>query len=452
MQAWDKYLKTLESELGKPTVDRWLRTLKVVNYDAANLYLEASDTFSTQWFIEYAKPRITQNFFNENNRLIKVHLQTAHKKPPLKASKTSEKQLSPGSPFTIDPLDPSYTFDQLVEISQNRIILKLLQDFENFNPKTPPLYNPITLFGSMGIGKTHLLQAVANTLEKQNQKVCYVKAATFTYNMVAAIKLGQMSEFRKLYRKVDVLIVDDIQYFAHKKATQEEFFHTFNALHTEGKQIILSSNISPQQLKEVEPRLISRFEWGIALPLQAPNKTQLEEILELKLKQINFLLTSEAKDFLLQKFSKSPKTLHRALSALILRAHLKLPQGKNINSLELEPDAIEKLLGDLIKKEATLTMTADRILEHISLYFGIKVKDILGKSQSRECVLPRQMSMFFCRKYLKLPYMKIGRIFSRDHSTVMSSVKQVQKNISQKDHNFEKIKLALEQMLFPSSN
>lgn len=199
-------------------------------------------------------------------------------------------------------------------------------------------------------------------------------------------------------------------------------------MHIEGKQIILSSTLSPQQLKQIEARLISRFEWGIVLPFKSPTINEFKTILNQKLIDVQIDLNKEAKDFLIEKFARSPKTLSRAVSALMLRAHLKLPQGHSINTNELTPLEIERLLTDLIKKEKKTLITADYIIDQIAQYFGVTVEEILGKSQSRECVLPRQISMYFCREFLKLPYMKIGRIFSRDHSTVMSSVKQIEKN------------------------
>ncbi len=448
MQAWDDYLKALEPDLGKETIDRWARCLKILNFDAANLYLEAPDSFQAQWFNEYLLPKARKSFLNENGRLVKIHMQVAQKRPLSKADKEKTDR-PPAFQFITDPIDQSHTFEALVETLQNKIVFKLFSDFKSFKKTEPPIYNPIYIYGVEGIGKTHLLHATATLLKVQKAKVQYVKSLTFTQNMVSAIKSGKMPEFRDFYRDCDVLIVDDIHHLAHKSATQEEFFHTFNSLHMDGKQIILSSHLSPQQLKDIEPRLISRFEWGIVLPLQVPAPQELKKILNKKLSEVNVTLSSESKDFLIQKFSKNPKILSQAISALILRAHLKLPQGQNIDPDKLTPEAIERLLADLIKKEQKAKVTVERIIDLIVLYFGVEIDDILSKSQSRECVLPRQMSMFFCREYLKLPYMKIGRIFSRDHSTVMSSVKQIQQNIKHPDNDSSKLVTALKQRIFP---
>lgn len=447
MRAWNDYLRALEQELGVDNINRWARTLKVINYDAANLYLEAQDSFQAQWIQEYLLPQARNHLRNENNRLVKIHLQVAQKKPLAKSDLEAPSD-TPQSPFITDPIDPAYTFESFVETSQNKMIYKLFLNLKQA-AQDPPSYNPIYLFGVEGIGKTHLLQAYAQTLKKLNLRVNYVKLPTFTQNMVMAIKSEQMANFRKFYRECDVLIVDDVHHLANKNATQEEFFHTFNTLHITGKQIVLSSHSSPQQLKNIEPRLISRFEWGIVLPMHPPSQTEFKKILNKKLEEVHLSLNSDSKDFMLKTFSKNPQILSSALSALILRAHLKLPQGKLMDPRELTPTAIEHLLSDLIKKEKEATITPDYIIDHIAHYFGVKMEDVLGKSQSRECVLPRQMSMYFCREHLKLPYMKIGDIFSRDHSTVMSSVKQIQKNSREPNHSTSQIITALKQAIFP---
>lgn len=447
MRSWNEFLEKKEESLGKGTIDKWLKSLKVLNYDAANLYLEATDTFQAQWFDEYIRPCLKDELRNENNRQIKVHVQVANKSAQIKSPKFSE-SVDQYQPFN-DPIDPLHTLDQFVYSDQNKILLKLFSDFESFTKTSTPIYNPIYIYGSQGVGKTHLLQSVYHLLKNQELRVHYVRLKTFMNNMVKAIKASKMSLFRSFYRDVDALIIDDIHDLSHKSATQEELFHTFNALHIEGKQLILASNCNPQQLKAIEPRLMSRFEWGIVLPLNKPQEPELKAILDSKIKQLNFPLDAHAKDFLVKRFSKSPQTLQRAFSALVLRAHLKLPQGKKLKSSYLNSQSMELLLSDLIQEQEEEKVTTDRILDKVSHYFGIRHQDILGKSQSRECAFPRQICMYFCREFLKMPFMQIGRFFSRDHSTVMSSVKQVQKSLSNPEQDASKVVLALQEAILP---
>ncbi len=443
MRLWERFLTDKEQQLGKSSVDRWLRSLKVLNFDAANLYLEAQDSFQAQWFGEYIRPRLAEEFKNENEKPIKVHLRIANLPPPLKPKEQKEKE-NTYQPF-LDPVEPQNTEENFIEFEHHKVLYRLLSlFFDSYSPASLPAYNPIYLYGPEGVGKTHLLQAVYRCLKNRGVNVIYLKASTFTENMVQSIKAATMSDFRKFYRNHDVILIDDIHQFSHKSATQEEFFHTFNALHLANKQIILTSCCNPQQLKEVEPRLISRFEWGIVLPLKSPNESQLKKILELKLKLLSFSLDAQTKDFMVKKFIKNPKILYKALSALVLRAHLKLPQGKKIQSKQLNQSAVEQLLADLIAEQEGEKMDENKILSTVSHYFEIKISDILGRSQSREMVLPRQISMYFCRELLKMPYMRIGRLFAKDHSTVMSAIKQIRKNLALADTDSAKAVLAIE--------
>lgn len=276
--------------------------------------------------------------------------------------------------------------------------------------------------------------AAAHALTARGLKVIYARAETFTEHVVSAIRAGEMNIFRQSYRNSDVLILDDVQVFSRKGATQEELFHTFNTLHLGGKQIILSSNCAPGELQMIEPRLISRFEWGIVLPLENLTKESIAQILTKKAQALNFPLHPKVADFLLETFARGTKVVSHALQALILRCHLN-EADQGISSKHLTVGQARQLIQDLILEEEQSALTPSKIIQSIAEYFGIKAEDILGKAQTRETVLPRQFAMFFCRVRLKEPFMKIGGLFSRDHSTVMSSVKVIQKGIDHHDQD-----------------
>jgi chromosomal replication initiator protein len=225
-----------------------------------------------------------------------------------------------------------------------------------------------------------------------------------------------MQNFRKIYRDIDALIIDDIHIFSRKAATQEEFFHTFNTLHTLGRQILISANVAPPQLSEVEPRLISRFEWGVSLSLE---KGPFTPILQKKAALWNMPLSDDLLAFLLEKCPRDPIL---ALQALALRT----------KGTPVTPLVAEKLLKDLLAKEQEHILTSEQVVKTIAAHYGITSEDLLGKSQMRECALPRQIAMYFCRQRLKWPFQKIGDLFNRDHSTVMSSIKQIQKSLDEK--------------------
>lgn len=439
MQAWEEFLSYLESELGSDTIQKWVRSLKVVRFDACNLYLEAKDTFHGMWFEEHIRPRVLAKLFNNNKKRIKVHLTVANaplpapKKKQVTASAATPAAKGPAFSLLFDNTDPHLTFQNYSLTGNRQLAWKLLSDLAQ-NPHDPvcglSVFNPIYLYGPPGTGKTHLLTAVSETLKAHRLKVLYVRAETFTEHVVSAIRAGEMSHFRQAYRNIDVLIVDNVQVFSRKGATQEELFHTFNTLHIAGKQIILSANCSPAELQLIEPRLVSRFEWGIVLPLEAYTREDLKLILEKKADALQLKLHPKLNDFLIETFQSSVHALIKALKALILRSHLHQQDGR-IPSSSISVMSARALLNDLIIEEGQKAVSIDKILQTVSEHYSVRKEDILGTAQSREFVLPRQIAMHLCRNELKLPYMKIGDHFGKDHSTVMSSVKLIQKWLEQ---------------------
>lgn len=433
MQAWQNFLEIQEAELGPETVNQWLRTLKIVRFDACNLYLEAKDTFQALWFEEHIRQKTQTKLLNNNNKRIKVHLSVANA-PSKMRGKIKKNEAPPPSPkfhLSFDEINPHSKFETFVSDEKNDLAVKLFRGLANTGPDEPKtelgVFNPIYIYGPSGSGKTHLLMAAAHALRDQEKKVIYVRADTFTEHVVTAIRAGEMSVFRQAYRNIDVLLIDDAHVFSRKGATQEELFHTFNTLHLAGKQIILSANCSPSELQFIEPRLVSRFEWGIVLPLEPLELEHLREMLRKKMTALNFPLHSKVIEFLIETFTSNPKALNKAFEALILRSHMR--QSSHMLSLPI----VRQLISDLIQEEQQSVLTAEKIIQKTVECFGIRSEDILGKSQSRECVLPRQIAMFFCRSHLKMPFMKIGDLFAKDHSTVMSSVKVIQKGIDQND-------------------
>jgi chromosomal replication initiator protein len=411
MKEWEQFLANLNKDLGASVVDLWLRPLRLIRFDAANLYLEAENPMQIAWFEEHIRPRLKRGFFNENHRSIKVHLS---KESP-RVSGTPKPYSGPTISFVSDPLDPSCTLENFCVTPNNAMTYKLLSEWA----KTGSFpFNPIFIYGPKGSGKTHLLMGAAAICEKWGKKWLFATADTFTEHVVQAIRSSHLPEFRKIYRDIDVLIIDNVDRLANRTATQEEFFHTFNTLHLQGKQIILSSTAPPSKLTDIEFRLISRFEWGLPVGL---GKADPQKILELKAKIWKFEGSAELLAFLLKNFPSDPIT---ALQALILR----FDGQKGLN-----PEIAKQILADLLRKEQTRSLTSEKIIKALATHFGITSEDITGKSQAREFALPRQIAMYLCREKLQLPYQGIGKLFERDHSTVMSSVKQIQQGIEKKD-------------------
>jgi len=447
MQAWQHFLTALESDLGAETVDKWLRSLKVMHFDAGNLYLEAADSFQIAWFEEHIRAKARKQLVNNNFNPIKIHLSSSslETKEEKKTTPALSPPIKPHFELAVDSLDPFATMSHFIPGKASSLPFELFSSLSGFN-KDPSKalqlgqFNPIYIHGASGTGKSHLLMALAHALHERNISVSYVKMETFTENVVSAIRSGNMQEFRKAYRLSDVLIVDDVQILAKKTATQEEFFHTFNTLHTAGKQIVLSANCSPAFLQDIEPRLVSRFEWGITLQLEKLEKDDLILMLQKRLQLLDFPLQPDVIEFLLETFSYQLKSLHRAIEALILRTH----SSKAVHtSLQLTQKNISTMLSDLIQKEKEQVLNPHKIVQSVADFYGIKIEDILGKSQSHDCALPRQLAMYLCRNKIKMPFTQIGQFFHRDHSTVMSSVS----NIKEKCESHDRELVATLQML-----
>ena len=415
MRLWKEFIDQQEKVYGKATIDGWLRSLNVVTFDARNLYLEAAHSFQVNWFEEHIRPKL-KFFQGSSGKPIAVHIKLNEKK----SSPFLQKFQNPQA-FKPDPLNFDATFDLFYVTSSNALAYMLFEKLKRGETS----FNPIFLSGPVGSGKTHLLMSAARFFEEKGRIPFYVSAKTFTSHVVGAIQSGNMTLFRKAYRNIDALLVDNVHELERKAATQEEFFHTFNALHTEGKQIILSASYAPQELKYIEQRLISRFEWGISLALDPPSSEDLHAILIKKAEQLKFSLSCPVISYLIETFN--PSSLFVAFDALILR----MREAKNVHDVQIA-------LKDLIEKEGRKTLTTDAIIRTVAAFYDVETKDILGKSQTRESAHPRKMAMYLLRHLLNLSFVKIGEIFCRDHSTVMSGIRSITSNSMDDAHSLLK--------------
>ncbi len=430
MKTWDDFLNFLNEKFGKSTIDKWVRTLKITTFDACNLYLEAKDSFQITWYNEHIAPLAKKHLLNSNGSVIKVTI-TSSDTTPIEPEEEIKPVFSYDIKFESDALIPHATLNHFVVTPANKASFTIFSKLLGIDPETgkkgvffPEKFNPLYIYGPSGTGKTHLLMAAAKYLREQGQEVFYVHAETFTDHVVHAIRNGQMQLFRKTYRKLDVLIIDDIEVFGRKNATQEELFHTFNTLHTAGKQIILSATINPRLLEYIEERLVSRFEWGLTLPFEKDvNPEMIQELIHTRSAYYQIRLKKTLQDYLLKNFT-TPASISRALEYMANNT-------KSSGLIELHH--VEPLLVKLIQQDQKNSLSSDKILTSVAEVFGIKTEDLIGKSQSRETTLPRQIAMHLLRKELKLPYMKIGDIFHRDHSTVMTSIKQITAGLSSQD-------------------
>jgi len=447
MKAWDDFLESQVKELGADTVKKWLRPLFLLKFDACNLYLEARDPFQALWFEEHMRKKVLAGFLNNNNKRIRVHLSVANRTAPPRKSKIKkeEKEVLGPKQFQVsfDSCNPLFTMEGFVVSSDNVVPFCLLNEISQSEGVAQ--FNPVFFHGAHGSGKTHLLMAVCQKMQQKGLNAVYIRAESFTEHVVTAIRSGGIGPFRQAYRNVDVLIIDNIHVFSNKGATQEEFFHTFNTLHLAGKQIMLASPQHPRDLQGIEPRLISRFEWGITLPIEILQGDSLLQILQKRSEALQFPLHPTILTFLYETFTSGPKALVKALEALVLRTHLSEGESRTPHAA-LTLSLAKHYLADLIKQEEEQAATPQKIIQTTAEHYGIRPEDILGKARSRDCALPRQVAMYLCRNLLELPFTQIGDLFDRDHSTVMTSVRAIheetsnpQSEISSSLHHLKKL-------------
>lgn len=424
MKAWIEFLDKQQELLGSEVVNKWLRCLRIAHFDSMNLYLEADDPFQIAWFDEHIRPVLKTKFLSSSSKPIKVHLSISH-------ATASEKKIvipenKPRLQFAKDPLDPLMTWENLLLTGANAPIHRLCTELSS---ASLPLgtFNPIYIWGGQSCGKTHLLTSLALLFKSQGINALYAKMDTFTEHVIHAIRSSEMHPFRHHYRHVDILLIDDVHILSSKYATQEEFFHTFNTLYSQKKQLILTANCLPSHLEGIEQRLVSRFEWGINLHLHPLQEEHLSIMMEQKLQAMQFPLSQESQLFLLSHF-KSAKAMQQALSSLMLRAHLDHLKPEDLTAAKLTT-----LLAPLIRDQSTEKLSAATIQRITCQVYGIDLSDLVGKSQLHTHTLPRQVAIYLCRHTLHLPFQTIGKLFSRDHSTIMTSVKHIETKLQQQD-------------------
>jgi chromosomal replication initiator protein len=318
-------------------------------------------------------------------------------------------------------LNPKYTFDSFVIGNSNRFAHAASLAVAEAPAKA---YNPLFIYGGVGLGKTHLMHAIGHYILQNNQKskVVYVSSEKFTNELINSIKDDKNVDFRNKYRNIDVLLIDDIQFIAGKERTQEEFFHTFNALHESNKQIILSSDRPPKEIPTLEDRLRSRFEWGLIADIQAPDFETRMAILKKKADVENLNIPNEVMVYIATKIKSNIRELEGALIRIVAFSSL---TNKDV-SVELAAEALK----DIISSKQSKQVTIDLIQDVVANYFNLKVDDLKSSRRTRNVAFPRQIAMYLSRKLTDMSLPKIGEEFGgRDHTTVIHAYEKISTNL-----------------------
>ena len=324
-------------------------------------------------------------------------------------------------------LNPKYTFDTFVVGPSNKLAYAASQAVAEHPAQN---YNPLLIYGDSGLGKTHLLYAIANVIRRndQNAKIVYIKGDDFTNELVEAIRTGKNVEFRSKYRDADLLLMDDVQFIAGRKQTQEEFFHTFNTLYESKRQIVLTSDRSPKEMQLLDDRLQTRFEWGLLVDVQPPDFETRLAIVKNKAAQWGSVIDDDIAKYIAENVSSNVRQLEGAMNKILAYRDL---IGK-----EMDEESANRAVRDMLRKSNEYIPTAASIIDEVSRFFGIDEAVVKGPSRSREAVTARQAAMYLVRRMTNLSTPDIGREFGgRDHTTVLHALEQVETKL-QNDPGF----------------
>jgi len=418
---WDKILEETKQEIGERAFENWFRQTKLSSITEESLVIEVPSNFFKDWIYDHYRDTLKIAILKTIGKVIPVQFEV--KEPAVKPGRAASKQTTvPGKPMQKKPfyLNPRYTFEGFVVGPSNRFAHAATLAIAESPAKA---YNPLFIYGGVGRGKTHLMQAACHYVSDmhKNMKLFYTTSEKFTNELISAIQHRTTAKFRETYRNVDVLLIDDIHFIAGKESTQEEFFHTFNSLYDAHKQIVLSSDRPPKTIQGLEERLVSRFEWGLVTDVQPPDLETRIAILKKKAERNSVALPDDALYFIAEKIKTNIRELEGALIKVVAYSSM---ENKPV-TLDSTKDILKDILAEGDKK-----ISVDRIQKKVAGYFDIKVSEMKAKKRHKEIVYPRQIAMYLTRELTTLTLPDIGASFGgRDHSTVIHACEKIQKDL-----------------------
>ncbi|TDM40276.1 chromosomal replication initiator protein DnaA [Macrococcoides goetzii] len=419
---WDKVLTKLQTKLTNASYDTWFSETKIKSLDNNKIVILAPTSFNADW--------LKKNYLNLIQEVIEEtigeHLNIKVISDEFDDSETDFQTNKPAERPTSQEILPSQlntdnTFDTFVIGSGNRFSHAASLAVAEAPAKA---YNPLFIYGGVGLGKTHLMHAIGHYVmeHKENAKVVYTSSEKFTNEFINSIKDNKTEEFRSKYRNVDVLLIDDIQFLAGKESTQEEFFHTFNELHQNHKQIVISSDRAPKEIPTLEERLRSRFEWGLTTDVTPPDLETRIAILRKKSEEENIEIPNEAMLYIATQIQSNIRELEGALTKVV--AYSKL-----VNR-ELNSDLVAEALKDIIASSKPKKVTIQDIQEAVGAYYNIRLEDFSAKKRTKSIAFPRQIAMYLARELTDFSLPKIGEEFGgRDHTTVIHAHEKIRKEL-----------------------
>lgn len=439
-KIWKTALGELEVSLSKANFTTWFKDTFISSYKDKIIVIGVPNAFTREWL----QNKYHQDIFTALKKNV-PDLETLEYKVLSRVQATpitedapltqENKPLSHGQNKEESRLRPEYIFDNFIVGGSN----KLAHAAALAVAKSPgKKYNPLFIYGGVGLGKTHLMQAIGHQLIKNGKKVIYTSCEKFTNEFITSIKNNRTEGFKNKYRNIDALLIDDIQFLTKKESTQEEFFHTFNALHEQRKQIIISSDRPPKAIPTLEDRLKSRFEWGMIVDIGQPDYEMRKAILQSKAEEKKYNFSDEIISYIAEKIQQNIRELEGALNRLAAFTEL--------NKIEPTVETAAQVLGNIIAPKSS-SITYEKILEEVAKHYQVSLDDLLGTRRTKEIVIPRQIAMYLLRTEMNFSFPQIAtRIGKKDHTTIMYACGKIEKQLRsnellQKDLSLIKEKL-----------
>ncbi|HEV8670873.1 MAG TPA: chromosomal replication initiator protein DnaA [Candidatus Limnocylindria bacterium] len=453
-QLWHAALGELQLGLTKGNYDTWFKDTAIVSEEDDVYCVGVPNAFAREWLENKYRQQVRDALRHLIGRTVDVRFVTltaasvrtdrpvassgaAAGGPPASSAAAPAQERREGSAAAL--LNARYTFSTFVVGSNNRLAHAAALSVAE---RPGHSYNPLFIYGGSGLGKTHLMHAIGHAVISRHPKkrVAYATSEKFTNEFINSIRGQKSEEFRERYRRIDVLLIDDIQFLTGKEGTQEEFFHTFNAIHEEGKQIVLSSDRPPKAIERLEDRLRSRFEWGLIADISTPDLETRIAILRAKAEAQSVAVPPPVVDFLAQRIVSNIRELEGALTRIVAYATL--------SAVPVTTQLAQEMLQNILYNPRQKTLSPDRIVDTVARYYGVPAEQLRGKARDKQVVLPRQIAMYLMREETEAPLMRIGEALGgRDHSTVLHGCEKIEREMAEND-DFRRDVGALREMLY----
>ena len=445
-ELWQGALGEIQLGLTRANYDTWFKDTTIISEEDDVYCIGVPNAFAREWLENKFRPQVRQALQHLVGRTVDVRFVTSsgagRPAPPARQSGAGAVQnTAPAREPNVAAalLNPKYTFASFVVGSNNRLAHAAALSVAE---RPGHSYNPLFVYGGSGLGKTHLMHGIGHAVVTRHPKkrVAYATSEKFTNEFINSIRGQKGEEFRERYRRIDVLLIDDIQFIAGKEGTQEEFFHTFNAIHEEGKQIVLSSDRPPKAIPQLEDRLRSRFEWGLIADISAPDLETRTAILRAKAENQHVAVPPAVIDFLAQRIVSNIRELEGALTRIVAYATL--------NAVPVTTELAQNMLQNILYNPRRQSLSPDRIVEIVARYYGVPTEQLRGKARDKQIVLPRQVAMYLMREETEAPLMRIGEALGgRDHSTVLHGCDKIEREMAESD-DFRRDISALRELLY----